>query len=134
MTVAIDPGDLPFLPPPDKVIALDLPPPLSVNRTRRINWAAKRGIDKWLRAADMHVMANGGVRRLGKLPGQFEVRIVINEKRCKCDTDNVAKILIDYCRRLQLIVDDSPKYMRRLIIEWGDAPSGCRVTIREWGA
>lgn len=126
--------DLPFLPPPDRAIALDLPPPLSVNRTRRVNWAAKGEIGKWIVQADMLVMASGGVRKLGNIPGQFEIKIILDETLCRLDADNAPKILIDYCRRLKLIADDSRKYMRRLVVEWGHAPSGCRVTIREIGA
>ena len=126
--------DIPFHPPADKVVAIDLPPPLSVNATRRVNWAAKPKMDAWKARADAMVYAVGGVRKIGKLNGKFEVRICLDDKLCRIDADNTAKLLIDYCRNLGLIVNDSKKFMRRLVIEWGDAPTGCRLTFREWGA
>lgn len=131
---AIAVRDLPFMAPPDKVIAIDLPPPLSVNRTRRVNWAARGDIEKWVIQADMRIMAGGGVRRLGKIPGQFECRIILDEDLCGIDADNGIKMLVDYCRRIELITDDSKKYLRRLVVEWGEASTGCRVILREWGA
>lgn len=126
--------DPPFACPPDKVISFDLPPPVSVNRTRRIDWTANKLLNRWKRRADMLIMANGGVRKLGKMPGKFEVKICLDEHHVGIDADNAAKSLIDYCRRLELIVDDSPKYMRRVIIEWGYVPHGCRITLREVAA
>lgn len=131
--VEIDPTDLPFLPPAPRLIVLDLPPPISVNKSRKINWASHRRVQKWLRSSDMAIMAGGGVRRLGKIPAQFEVRIILDEQQTHCDADNAAKILIDYCRRLELVVDDNKKYMRRVIIEFGEAPTGCRVVLTEIG-
>lgn len=112
-------------------IVLDLPPPLSVNRTRKINWKAKGKVEKWVVRADMMIMSRGGLRRLGKIASQFEVHILLDERQCGVDADNTAKLLIDYCRRLELVVDDSKKFMRRLVVEWGEAPTGCRVTLRE---
>lgn len=41
-------ADRPFGLPAD--IVLDLPAPLSVNRTRRIDWAAKPHIGRWIKA------------------------------------------------------------------------------------
>lgn len=132
--IEIDPKDLPFLPPPDKLAVVNLPPPVSVNKTRKVNWAAKPTVEKWKARADMLVMASGGVRKLGdKMPGCFEARIVIDADQYRGDLDNAAKAAIDYCKRLGLIVDDSRKYMRRVIIEWGEAPAGMRVTLREVG-
>lgn len=129
--VEIDPRDLPFLPPAPRLICLDLPPPISVNKTRKINWKSHRAVEKWLRQADMSIMAGGGVRKLGKIPDKFEVRIILDDNHSSCDLDNAAKILIDYCRRLQVIVDDNKKYMRRVTLEWGEAPKGCRVVLTE---
>lgn len=113
------------------VVCADLPAPMSVNRTRRIDWKAKRAIDAWTRQADALVLSNGGARRLGKITGRFEVTICFDESVTGIDLDNGPKQAIDFCRRLELIENDSPKYMRRVVLEWGTAPTGCRVTLRE---
>jgi hypothetical protein len=34
-----------------------------------------------------------------------------------------------YARRIELVRDDSPRYLRRLVVEWGEVPTGCRVTL-----
>ena len=47
------------------------------------------------------------------------------------DLDNCVKHLIDYARKIELIIDDSPKYMRRIVVDWGHAPEGVRLTLRE---
>lgn len=130
----IDPHDLPFLPPPDRHFSFDLPTPLSVNSMRRFDFSKSRKVNEWKRRADMMVMAGGGVRRLGKITGKFEIKILLDDRLCRLDADNAAKMVIDYCRRLNLIVDDSKKYMRRVVIEWGNAPTGCRISLREIGA
>ncbi len=126
--------DIPFQVPADKVVAIELPPPMSVNATRKQNWAAKPLIEEWIERADKLVLSAGGMRKIGKLPGKFELTICLDEDLCQLDADNAPKILIDYCRRLEIIKDDNKKYLRRLVIEWGVAPTGCRLTFREWGA
>lgn len=110
------------------MIVLDLPAPLSVNRTRRIDWSAKPQIGRWIKAADAMVMSQG------KLPppirGRFEVTITLASDS-RIDADNPIKGLIDYLRRLELIENDDPRYMRRLVVEFGEAPEGCRVTVQQ---
>lgn len=109
------------------MIVLDLPAPLSVNRTRRINFAAKRKIDAWQRNADAHFLMQK--QRLGApVPGRFEVVITLPEDSA-LDLDNTPKAVIDALRRFRLVTDDSPKFMRRVTLEFGDAPTGCRVTV-----
>jgi Holliday junction resolvase RusA-like endonuclease len=132
--VEIPASEVPFLVPPDRVACIDLPPPVSVNQSRKVDWAARRKVKKWIASADMLVLSNGGVRKAGaKMPGKFEATIVLDEKLCRADGDNLVKGVLDYCKRIGLIVDDSPKYMRRHIVEYGHAPTGCRVTLRELG-
>ncbi len=121
----VDVSDQPFRPQLD--IVLDLPAPLSVNRTRRINWAAQRGISAWTRVADASVMAHG--RLPDRVLGPFQVTIIFPQGS-RLDLDNGAKQVIDYLRRIELIQDDSPRYMKRVILEFGDAPEGCRVVVR----
>lgn len=109
------------------MIALDLPPPLSTNRTRKIDWAAKRIIDAWIDNADRLVMSQG------KLPnpimGRYEATIILREGS-GVDLDNTLKGLFDYATRIGLVADDSPTYLRKITVEFGDAPEGCRLMLR----
>lgn len=120
--------DRPFAPPIEAVLYLPAPP--SVNKTRKVHWLGHQRLKKWQGRADMSIMANGGMRHIPRLPGRFEAIITLDENLSKLDLDNAAKALIDYARRLGVIIDDNKKYMRRVTIEWGHAPHGCRLTLR----
>jgi Holliday junction resolvase RusA-like endonuclease len=120
--------DRPFAPPIETV--LRLPPPLSVNKARRYDFSFSKTMKRWKERADAEILAAGGMRRYAKMPGPFEILIVVDANLCRIDLDNAAKGLIDYCKRLNLIIDDAPRYMRRVTLEWGHAPSGCTVTLR----
>lgn len=132
-----DVADRPFALPMRELITtvLDLPAPPSVNRTRKIDWSMAPKFKGWTKAADALVLAaryrSRGPERLQKIAGQFELKIVLSEHHTKIDLDNGIKWTIDYLRRIELVTDDSPKYMRRLVVEWGLAPAGCRITIVE---
>lgn len=114
-------------------IVLDLPVPPSVNRTRRVDWSAKRTVTAWTNVADAYVLAAKG-RAINPLKMQkiarFELIVTLSEHHTKIDLDNGLKALIDYLRRIELIQDDSYKHMRGLHVVWGHAPHGCRVTVR----
>jgi Holliday junction resolvase RusA-like endonuclease len=124
-------ADPPFAVAPD--IVLDLPPPPSVNRTRKIDWAGKRQLTAFGNVANAYVLAAKGRAvnplRLVKIP-RFELDVVLSEHHTRIDLDNGLKALIDYLKRIELIEDDSPKHLRKLTVTWGLAPHGCRVTIR----
>jgi Holliday junction resolvase RusA-like endonuclease len=117
------------------MIVLDLPPPVSVNRTRRINWRLSSRHKGWTKAADALVLASRA-RSVNPMPrkvdGQFEVTIIFSEHHNRMDLDNGVKWVIDYLRRIEVVKDDSPKYMRRVVIEWGVALEGCRVVVKPW--
>ncbi len=73
-------------------------------------------------------------RDLKKIAGKFYATIVLNEgmMRATRDLDNV-KCVMDFAKSMELIVDDSIKYMRQLLIKLGDdesAPQGCRLILR----
>jgi Holliday junction resolvase RusA-like endonuclease len=123
--------DRPFGVPLD--IILDLPPPPSVNRTRRMDFSSLRVVNAWKNVANAYVLAAKGRAvnplRLTKI-SRFELHIIMSEHHSKIDLDNGLKALIDYLRKIELIEDDSPKHMRRIIVEFGTAPMGCRVTVR----
>jgi Holliday junction resolvase RusA-like endonuclease len=118
-------------------IVLDLPPPPSVNRLRKIDWPNSRVAKKWALAADKFVLAarcrSHNPVKCAKL-NRFEILIVLSEAHSKCDLDNVCKGLLDYLCRIEIIEDDGPNHLRRLTVEWGTAPDGCRVTIRPFNA
>lgn len=111
------------------MIVLDLPAPLSVNETRRINWAAKPKIGRWIRAADALVMSQG--RLPTPIHGRFQVTLTMPMDGA-LDLDNTPKQVIDYLRRLELVDNDNPRHMRRVLLEFGEAPEGCRVVVRPW--
>jgi hypothetical protein len=111
------------------MIVLDLPKPLSVNRTRRIDWRAKPAIDRWVKSADALVMSRGRLQK--RICGPFEAIITLPIGSA-LDADNTPKMIIDYARRLELIDNDDPKRMRRLTVEFGEAPEGCRLILIEW--
>jgi Holliday junction resolvase RusA-like endonuclease len=112
------------------VIQLDLPPAVSVNRTRRVDFGNRQS-KEWVRRADamVHLAKCRPDNPLKLVPvSRFELRVVLNEKN-RLDLDNSLKLVIDFLRRINLIVDDSPKHMRRIVVEMGEAPTGVRVTI-----
>ncbi len=124
-------ADRPFGVPPD--IVLDLPPPLSVNRLRKVDWVNRKLAKRWREQADRLVMAQK-VRthnpvKFNKI-ARFEVLIVISEELSGNDLDNSSKCIIDYLHLIEIVEDDAPKNMRRVIVEWGEAREGCRVTVR----
>ena len=125
-------ADRPFGCPLD--VVLDIPVPLSVNRTRRENKGAKRDIENWLCKADATVMASGQyriARRTRKAEQPCEIKIILDPGKCKLDPDNPIKNAIDYLRRLELLENDTGKHVRKITVEWGPAPEGCRIVISE---
>ena len=121
-------ADRPFGCPDD--VVLELPRPISVNKSRR-NYPAGDGlVAKWVEQAHKHVLAGGGMKRLAALSGRFEAILIIDEELNDIDLDNSPKHVIDYARLLKLIVNDNKKHMRRVTIEWGKAPTGCKLILR----
>ena len=120
----------PFGMPAD--VVLDIPVPPSVNRTRRIDRSALRKVHGWEGAADSALMASGQYReaKANAPAAAFRLAIILDEKQCRLDPDNIIKHAVDYLRRLELIRDDSPKYFRGLRVYWGHAPAGCRLILR----
>jgi len=120
-----DVSNPPFAVPPD--IVLDLPAPLSVNRTRRIDWQNYKHVKAWQREADgMFQMQKRGLPPA--ILGRYEIIITLSDVSV-IDLDNSIKILVDTVRRFKLVTDDSPKFMRQVTIKFGDV-EGSRVTVR----
>lgn len=124
--------DRPFGCPLDTI--LDIPVPPSVNRTRRVNYAAMGKVKDWHASADAAIMASGQYRTAKqhrKADKPCEIKIILCEKLCKLDPDNPLKAAIDYLRRIELIKNDTGKHVRKITVEWGAAPRGCRIIISE---
>jgi Holliday junction resolvase RusA-like endonuclease len=109
------------------MITLRLPRPPSVNSSRKINWRNFKDFQEWTRKADTAVLAYKQLFGVNKIVGPFILKLTIEDSG-RGDLDNFAKHAIDYARRLELIVDDSRKYMRMLVIRWGNV-QGCRLQI-----
>jgi len=120
--------DRPWAPPIECLV--DLPPPPSVNLTRRLYGPGYQKIAQWKHQAGMRVLLDGGLKKLSRMPDRFEATVILSEKLCRCDLDNALKAVIDYAKILELIVDDSPRYMRKVTVEWGEAPHGARLILR----
>ena len=117
--------DLPFAPPLD--IVLDLPTPLSVNRTRKIDWKNYKKVTAWQRQADACFLMQK--RTLASpITGRYEIILTLRDGS-QTDADNTPKLVIDTLRRFRLVNDDNPTHMRKITIEFGDV-EGCRVTMR----
>jgi hypothetical protein len=128
MHATADMTDRPFGAPIEAV--LFLPPSPSVNASRRYDFGHLASHREWIRQADITVLANGGLRALPKMPGKFEALLVIDEHLNRLDLDNAIKAVIDYARRIELVINDDKRYFRKLTVEWGHAPSGCRLHLR----
>lgn len=112
-------------------IVLELPPPVSVNKTRRVNWASRSAVNDWRLQADRFVTVakSRGEVRFDRLP-RFELHIVMSEHHTNIDLDNGLKILIDYLHQREIVLNDARANLRKLTVEWGHAPTGCQVTVR----
>lgn len=109
-------------------IRLDLPPPLSVNATRRINFAALGRVAEWRRQADALFLTVKRQLAGRQIFGRYEAVVILNEKN-RLDIDNGVKGLLDYASHCGLVEDDSPKYLRKLTVKFGDAPHGSRLVL-----
>jgi hypothetical protein len=111
----------------DRVLHLPVPP--SVNETRRDHGPGIAALARWHKLADGEVLAAGGMRKLPRIVGRFEATVTLDESACRLDLDNGIKALLDYARRIELVREDSPRYLRRLVVEWVEARTGCRLTL-----
>jgi hypothetical protein len=120
--------DLPRVDGPAEVV-IDLPPPISVNKLRRVDWQGMKAAKAWRKLANSYLMM---LRIRPTRIRRFEITIVLDETLVSADCDNTIKMVVDYLCAVEVIEDDSPRHMRRLVVEWGEAPLGCRVTVRPY--
>jgi len=111
-------------------ITLDLPPPVSVNRTRRIDWRRHNKSVEWVKLADQFVTVAKAAKkvRFDRIP-QYELHITLSADHSKVDLDNAVKLVADYLHKRDITEDDGPANMRKLVVEYGHAPAGTRVVI-----
>lgn len=127
-------ADPPFACPPDPVIGgmvIDLPRPISVNKLRRINWAAHKRAKAWRQNANSYLMLAKSQKlvRFDRVE-RFEITITFDEAKVMIDLDNTVKLLIDYLVDVGVIKNDAPQNMRKLTVQWGEAPAGTRISIK----
>jgi Holliday junction resolvase RusA-like endonuclease len=129
MSTIPDMADAPFHCPAD--IVLDLPPPVSVNKTRRIDWNGHQKVKDWSRLADQFLICAKAAKqvRFDRIP-RYELHITLSEDHCKIDADNGLKLIIDYLRKREITADDGPNQLRKIVVEWGFAAAGAKVIIR----
>lgn len=116
----------------ERIVMLDLPAPLSVNRTRRLDRSCLPAVRKWRSKADaLFLLQKRKLIASEKIDGPFEVTVII-DPASRIDLDNGIKLLIDTAREYGLVPDDSPKYLRKLTVCFGEAPEGARLVITPW--
>lgn len=127
------PIDIPFLPPAD--IVLELPSPVSVNRSRRIDWKGHKKVQDWVKVADQFLLVAKAAKQVRcERLARYELHITLSEDHVNVDADNALKIVIDYLRHRDITADDSKKNLRKLTVEWGFAAAGVIVVIKPLGA
>lgn len=116
------------------VLVFDLPRPTSVNRLEKRLGNQSSKVQRWIRAADHHLMHHPAEwRRIqaGAVKGPFLIDIIWDREQFGClDIDNPVKVLLDYLERLQLIEND--RLCWAMTVAFGTAPDGCRVRLRPW--
>ena len=121
---------------PDRAV-LDLSPPPSVNLLRKLNRKALTRYAYWHEVCDRMVTKQWADAKLrgssrpnfGDEPVQITVQL---SHRLRHDPDNTLKALLDYLTRIEVIRDDSKRFVRRIVIEWvepASAPEGVRLTV-----
>jgi Holliday junction resolvase RusA-like endonuclease len=115
-------------------VVLDLPAPLSVNRTRRIDYRSMPAVHEWKRQADaLFLIQKRKLRINPTIRGPFEATITISSSS-RIDLDNGVKLLIDAAREYGLVPDDRPQYLRKLTVEFGQTEHGARIKLRPFSS
>jgi hypothetical protein len=112
------------------MLYLTLPPPFSVNKSKRIDWSGHKERLRWVNQADRLVLAAGGMKSHPKVAGPYEVTLTIDRERTGIDLDNAVKVTLDYCVSRGLVEGDGPRFLQKLTVLWGAAPTGMLVLIK----
>ena len=111
-------------------MTIELPPPISVNKIRKIDWRSHKQVSDWVVMADRFLLFAKSRKeiRFDKIE-RYELRIILSEEHVKIDADNGVKLLIDYLRHRDVLANDAKKNLRKFSVEWGYAPAGVKITI-----
>lgn len=111
-------------------IVLHLPAPVSVNKSRRVDWKGQQQVKDWVRLADQFLTVAKSRKevRFERLQ-RYELHITLSEDHCRVDQDNGLKILIDFLHSREITANDGPKQLRKTTIEWGYAPAGVLLRV-----
>lgn len=112
-------------------IVLHLPAPVSVNKSRRVDWKGQQQVKDWVRLADQFLTVAKSRKevRFDRL-SRYELHVTLSETHCRTDADNGLKLLIDYLRSRDITADDGPQQLRKLVVEWGYAPAGVLLRVK----
>ena len=113
------------------MLVLDLPPPISVNRMRRIDWRNQKTYINWRIWAGRLYQESGGDRKHDAIVGPYAVVLTIDPKHSKADLDNTIKAAIDWAVGMKLVQGDGPQYLRELTVRWGETKYGGTLAIIE---
>lgn len=114
--------------------------PVSLNRLLRLHWAKqKKYRDAWFEEIWAAIPNGKGMRKPGseeKRQCYIEIHVVHPKRRY--DDDNLAgacKVIVDCCRTLGLIYQDSPKWLtmvrRQSLVSRSGPPARTEVRITE---
>jgi hypothetical protein len=116
------------------MLVLNLPPPISVNRTRKIDWRNHKRYTTWKAWAGKLFLEQGGNRANPQIKGPYAVVIVIDPHHSHCDLDNTAKAVIDFLVSMKLVEGDGPKYLHEITVRWGETKYGSTLSVIEVAA
>jgi Holliday junction resolvase RusA-like endonuclease len=111
-------------------IVLDLPLPVSVNRTSGSRLGSKHHLVKeWRRQANAYLMLTRQGKLLKLIPGTVFIEIVWDIQDI-ADIDNRIKHLLDYLQDLGVMNNDNK--VAGLYVIKGATIAGCRVRVQPW--
>lgn len=111
------------------MLTLHLPPPVSVNKHRRIDWRNRSAYIAWREWAGKLFMEQGGLRFNPPIKGRYAAIVTIDPHHTKCDLDNTVKAAIDFLVTMGVVEGDGPMHMREITVKWGPTKHGTTVSV-----
>lgn len=65
-----------------------------------------------------------------RFTGKVAVEIRLGKRKGLADCDNMAKAILDWLVRHQIVVNDDSRYVREVTTRWDDAVTGAVITVR----
>lgn len=124
-------------------IDLTIPIPPAGNRLRRVDWRNRPAHVAWQHECDLQLLVHRDlvVHRVmvterkphvlfPVIRGPYAVTVTV-DRTCRLDPDSTLKALLDYLVRVELVTDDSPKYLQEIHIYRGDVGAGkLRIVVQ----